>query len=123
MKKIVLNALPLATALELLNREFGINSAELGDFVEEFEKGSGYYEVVIGSRGEVEAVSMINNENDYNAVESHAEYVSTCVFGDYDSYEDDDYIDEEFFCLDDLNKDVLIIGIEEELALLVVRVA
>ena len=123
MKKIVLNALPKADVLELLNREFGINSDELGDFIEEFEKGSGYYEVVVGSRGEVEAVYMINNENDYNAVESHAEYVSTCVFGDYDSCEDDDIIDEEFFCLDDLNEDVLIIGIEEELALLVVRVA
>lgn len=123
MKKVILNALPKATALELLNREFGINSAELGDFVEEFEKGSGYYEVIIGSRGEVEDVYMINNENDYNAVESHAEYVSTCVFGDYNSCEDDDFIDEEFFCLDDLNKDVLIISIEEELGIIVVRVA
>ena len=122
MKKIVLNALPLATALELLNRSFGLKPEELGDFAEEFNKGPGYYEVVIGSRGEVEDVYMINNENDYNAVESHAEYVSTCVFGDYDSCEDE-FIDEEFFCLDDLNDDCLVISIEEEMGILVVRIA
>lgn len=123
MKKIVLNPLPLATALELLNREYGITSEHLGTCTEEFNKGAGYYEVIIGSRGEVEDVYMINNEEDYNAVESAAEYASTCVFGNYDSCEDDDYIDEEFFCLEDTRDDHLVISIDEELGIIVVRVA
>jgi len=120
MKDITLKALTAKEATDMLYAEFGIFPDEL--FVEDFEKGPGYYEVAVGSRGEIEDVCKITEEETYKAVESAAEYVSTTVFGDYDSCEDDDYIDEEFFCLEDTRDDHVIISIEEELGIIVVRI-
>ena len=120
MKDITLKALTAKEATDMLYDEFGIFPDELS--VADFEKGPGYYEVVVGSRGEIEDVYKVTEEETYKAVESAAEYASTCVFGDYDSCEDD-YIDEEFFCLEDTRDDHLIISIDEELGIIVVRVA
>ena len=117
MKDITLKALTPKEATDMLYAEFGIFPDELE--VADFEKGSGYYEVVVGSRGEIEGVHKATEEETYKAVESAAEYAYECVALEGD----DDVVDEEFFELNDESDYFTIISIEEELGFYVVRIA
>lgn len=117
MKDITLTALTPKEATDMLYAEFGIFCDELE--VADFEKGPGYYEVVVGSRGEIEDVYKTTEEETYKAVESAAEYAAECT----GITDDDIKISEEFYALDDSSDFFTILGIEEELGFYVVRIA
>ena len=118
MKDITLKALTPKEATDMLYAEFGIFPDELS--VADFEKGPGYYEVVVGSRGEIEDVYKVTEEETYKAVESAAEYAAECT-GITDG--DDIEISEEFYSLNDDSDFFTVLGIEEELGFYVVRIA